>query len=643
MSWDEGIEGENVYDIITSEESPLCVIAGPGTGKTFALMRKIARMIEEGKSIPEEILLLTFTRATAQDMITELGKLDVDGTEKVNAKTLHSFCFSTLNSAGIFETTGRNPRTLLDFEKRFLIEDLKNMGLGSLPDIKKDIKAFEAAWAKLQHEEPGWPNNEHDKIFSNKLESWLIFHDAMLMEELIPQTLKYLRDNPACAVIGKYKNIFVDEYQDLNKAEQKLVELLAPNSNVMVIGDEDQSIYESFRYANPEGILEYAENVSENSFMMYECRRCPENVVKMANSLIGNNELRIEKKLETLKENGLVCAVQWEDIESEINGISQFVSKKIEEGFNPGKILILCPNRQIGYRIRDKIRSYEIDAHSFFNEELLDGDPTDLEKSKVQKSFSILALLANPEDQVALRCCLGFGSSSLLSKAYLKILEFSIENDTSIFECLEKLLNDEIKISHTYYLKNPFSELKQTLSELKDKNGFELVDELFPEHEEWASTFRILLNDIKIDTPPSDIYEELKAIAAQPVPDYVDYVRIMSLHKSKGLTAELVVICGCIDGLIPFRNNNLQRKALKRHEEEQRRLFYVGITRTTDTLILSSVYKVPTNLAYKMGIKIRRYYGRYNAITITSPFIHELGPELPPRLRGSEFQSRYLK
>lgn len=642
MSWDEGIEGENVYNIIKSEDNPLCIIAGPGTGKTFALMRKIARMIEENNSKPENILLLTFTRATAQDMIKELGKLDVEGTEKINAKTLHSFCFSTLNSVGIFETTGRNPRTLLEFEKRFMLEDLKNMGLGSINDLKKNIKAFEASWAKLQHEEPGWPKNSHDKLFNRKLEHWLSFHEAMLMEELIPQTLNYLRDNPACSVIGKYENIFVDEYQDLNKAEQRLVELLAPNSNVMVIGDEDQSIYESFRYANPEGILEYAKNISEIQFSMDECRRCPINVVEMANYLIENNDLRTEKRLVPLKDNGFVCSVQWDSLESEINGISAFISKRIEEGINPGNVLILCPNRQIGYAIRDKLHYNGIDAQSFFNEELLEGDPTDLEKSKAQKSFTILTLLANPEDRVALRCYLGLGSKSLLSKAYLKILNFSQDNNISPFEALENILKDEIKINHTHYLKNPFLELKHTLSELKDKKGFELINELFPDDEEWANTFRIVLNDIKSDATASDIYQELKTITTQQeIPNNVDYVRIMSLHKSKGLTAELVIICGCVDGLIPYRNDKLQGNALKRHEEEQRRLFYVGITRTTDTLILSSVYKVPKGLAYKMGIKIQRHE-KENAFTITSPFIHELGPELKKRMRGIDFVNNYL-
>ena len=121
------------------------------------------------------------------------------------------------------------------------------------------------------------------------------------------------------------------------------------------------------------------------------------------------------------------------------------------------------------------------------------------------------------------------------------------------------------------------------------------------------------------------------------MPTDVDYVRIMSLHKSKGLTADLVIITSCVDGLIPFRAKDLEGELKKRQWEEQRRLFYVGLTRTTDTLIISTFSQCPSELAHKFmpNLRLRRRGG--NVRTITSPFISELGSEAPRMIKGVDW------
>lgn len=637
IAWNEGIKGEKTLKIIKTDKNPLCIIAGPGTGKTFALMRRTARLLQEESITPSKILVVTFTRATAQDLVEELSKLNVKGTDKIRATTLHSFCFSTLMKRGVLNITDRYPRTLLNFEKRFLLEDLKELGLGKINDLKKDIKAFEAAWARLQHEEPGWPENSKDKILSRELEGWLLYHKAMLLEELIPLTLNYLKNNPACTERKMFQHIFVDEYQDLNKAEQTLVELLASNASIMVIGDEDQSIYESFRYAHPEGIINYGDDHPENRFFIEECRRCPTKVVELANTLINYNKLRKEKILEPVEDNiaGEVQVVQWENMEDETIGISKFVKEKINNGIDPGRILVLCPYRQLGYNIRDELNDNNINAHSFFNEELLEGSPIDDEKSIEEQIFTILTLLAYPEDMVALRCFLGFGSSTLLAKSYKRLINHCKENNITPKEALEKMIDDGIIIPYTKPLMERYKKLKKILAKLNGLNGVDLVNTLFPK-EDWAEPFRTLLIDIDDDETPIDIYNMLKNNITQPeMPSDVDYVRVMSLYKSKGLTADLVVICGCIDGFIPYRTIEDSIEESQRYIEEQRRLFYVGITRTTNILLISSFLKLPAPLVYKMGIKYKRFL-RGKAETISSPFIHELGPKLPNSILGEE-------
>ena len=271
--------------IAETNHSPLRVLAGPGTGKTFALIRRVMRLLEEGIN-PSRLLVCTFTRTAARDLQDELGRLGVTGADKVRAGTVHSFCFSLLSRAEVLESTGRVPRPLLKFEERFLLEDLRGTNNEGIRDLSKRLIAFTAAWARLQSETPGWPQDQQDQIFLHRLEAWLIFHEAMLIGELVLESLRFLRDNPASPYRPQFAHILVDEYQDLNRSEQVLLDELAARGHLTIVGDEDQSIY-AFKHAHPEGIAQFHEShPGTHDENLEECRRCPRLVVSMANALI---------------------------------------------------------------------------------------------------------------------------------------------------------------------------------------------------------------------------------------------------------------------------------------------------------------------------------------------------------------------
>ncbi len=253
MPWRQGLEGPALV-IAEADELPICVQAGPGTGKTFALMRRVARMLYE-QTDPRRILVCTFTRTAATDLRQKLDELGVDGAERINAKTLHSFCFSVLARENVFTLTGRIPRPLLKYEETFLVADLADR-FGGLTECRTRLQAFSAAWARLQTDEPGWPSDEIDRAFQNELRAWLRFHKAMLLGELVPETLRYLRNNPTAPELTAYDYVLVDEYQDLNKAEQELLDRIGSGNRMIVIGDHNQSIY-SFKHAHPDGILDF--------------------------------------------------------------------------------------------------------------------------------------------------------------------------------------------------------------------------------------------------------------------------------------------------------------------------------------------------------------------------------------------------
>lgn len=642
MSWNEGLNGP-ALDIASCNESPLRVLAGPGTGKTFALKRRVARLLEENV-MPGQILVVTFTRMAARDLEREITALNSPGVEQVYKGTLHSLCLSILKDANVIRIMGRHSRMLMDFETRFLLEDLKdNTNTGHGEDYnhrRKRLQAFEAAWAREQDQEPGWPQNDEDRHFQGVLNEWLLFHRAMLVGELIPLTMRYLRDNPACSELQTYQHVLVDEYQDLNRAEQHLLELLSTNASLTVVGDEDQSIYESFRYAHPEGISEFDQrHENTRDIPLSVCRRCPTTVVSMANELISNNLRRIQHPLYPFDENpsGAVHLIQWNDMEAEIEGLAEYIYQKVSSGeFDPGKTLVLCPRKQFGFLIRDALRRRECSAHSFFQEELLEGNPKEIGESLAQQALTLLTLLAYPDDAVALRCWLGFGSPSLRANEYNRIREYCAENGFSVWQALELAERGELPIRRLGNVIERFRLLKESLERLRDRNPNEVAVILFPAGEAWADAFRQILETTNNSFESfGTLFNLLKTNITQPeMPSNVDYVRIMSLHKAKGLNADHVIILGCVEGILPKRaDENLPFEDQRRYLEEQRRLFYVAITRAKKTLVLSNVLRLPRTLAYRMGADIVGGDGNF-AETTASSFIAELGPNAPRSING---------
>lgn len=641
MAWDDGLEG-TALEIARNNERILRVIAGPGTGKTFSLMHRLARRLEEGIN-PSEILLVTFTRVAAQDLAKAIDELEVEGAENVEKGTLHAFCNSILNLNQVNQLTNRIPRMLLEFEKKFLLLDLPAEEFGILVEREERLKAFEAAWARRQDEDPGWPSSQIDQQFNTALINWLIFHRAMLIGELIPRTLRFLRDNPQNELLQRYSHIFIDEYQDLNRAEQSLLDLLGENASITVIGDEDQSIYETLKYAHPEGISQFHQT-HENTYdiPIEECRRCPTRIVTIANALIQNNTNRNNRSLTHREGNsgGEIRIVQWPTLDDELNGVVNYVTRKIhDEVFASGEVLILSPRRHVGYLIRDGLRERGIEAHSFFKEPLLDVNPKVGDKCQPLEAFSVLLLLENPEDAVALRCWLGYGSSSLRANGYQRLRTFSADHEITLLEALNSAINDQVSIPYISAILNRYRLLIQKLELLGELDDKGKIDHLFPEGVSWAEPFRDLMEE-RIDNEEfsiSKVITIIKQHSTQPeTPMDADYVRIMSLQKSKGLSAEHVVVTNCIQGLIPsFKPGDPE--SMQRELEEQRRLFYVAITRTKRTLLLTNSSTLSYNLAKKMGAQLGRNVGENLVQTITSEFISDLGPNAPEIIRGQDW------
>ena len=465
MSWDDGLIGP-ALQVAGNRNSPLRIVAGPGTGKTFALMRRATRLVEEGAD-PRRTLVCTFTRTAADDLSREISRLRVRGATNIVAGTLHAFCFRFLAGEDVFSDTGRFPRPLLDYETRFMLEDLKQQGLGGIRACRKRLDAFNAAWARLQSEEPGWPQGANDIRFHRILTDWLVFHRCMLVGELIPEAYHYLRNNPNCPERTAFDHVLVDEYQDLNKAEQKILDLLADNGTLTVIGDEDQSIY-SFKHAHPEGISEFSQ-YHNNTYdeTLLECRRCPQLVVNIANDLISHNLSRSPRTLTCLDGNpqGEVHIVQWNSLQEEAEGIAQFVKDRVNSGqVDPGKVLILAPRRQLGYAVRDALNNLGTSSHSFFKEEVFELDLERVKALYIMRGYSdvkidpqldynpdqkkmYITLLTDEGEQYKVGTIRILGNHLFTKEDILKVLKMKEED---IFNQLS-LEEDSASISSLYF------------------------------------------------------------------------------------------------------------------------------------------------------------------------------------------------
>lgn len=657
MSWNTDlIEGTPAYEFAACPSRVLRTVAGPGSGKSFALKRRVARLLEEGCN-PERILAVTFTRTAASDLRAEINSLNLEGAGRVNACTLHSLCFKILASREILTETGRVPRPILPHELKPLLYDLDSDQFGTYNDKDRRLKAFEAAWARMQHEEVGYALNEVDQNFERELRNWLILHKAMLLGEIIPETLCYLRDNPLCSELSLFDHVLVDEYQDLNKVEQELIKLISGNGSLTIIGDDDQSIY-SFKHAHPEGIRAFPSIFNEcRTIEFAECRRCPTSVVNMASSLISNNSNRTLGPLLPYGGNdaGDVKVLQWRNLDDEVSGIGRIVEYFLEnDPIEPQDVLILTPRRRIGFRLRNELVARGVNVKSYFREQALDSENS-------RKIFSLLNLFALPNDKVAFRFLIGQNSNNFRTTTYIKLMEMANEQECSVRELLDKAILGECNLGRLSRILVTYREVLSQIEDMRDSlntSAQQLIDSIAPagniELEDLRGALEVALGMVGPIDENTDKGEWLirffnetrDAISMPDVPENVDHVRIMSLHASKGLSAKLVLISGCIEGLIPGGREFESDQESLRYLEEQRRLFYVAMTRCKNEagryigrLFFNSFVVVGGTDALQMGIPA--HAGQTRQVR-ASRFLRELGNTRPNPIVGESYLESLL-
>jgi DNA helicase-2/ATP-dependent DNA helicase PcrA len=428
----------------------------------------------------------------------------------------------------------------------------------------------------------------------------------------------------------------VDEYQDLNKAEQEVATQLATSGHLIIVGDDDQSIY-TFKNAHRLGIIEFpASHPGTNDHTMDECQRCPRLVVSLANALIARNKTRPAppRSLKPIATNGdgVAEVFHFSEHAEELAYLAKRIRKFLDDGLPPGQIIVLCQSREYIRGLYEALRGDGSPSKFCYQESQFDEEGA-------KEKMALLSLVGDREDRVALRYLVGLGSGDWRTKQWATVRAASETEGKAPWAVLEEMRTGARPSTGVKQVVDRFCDIVTQVTSLGVLKGDDLLNAWIPAGSKCAELRRLAEGVISGDAncDAKQLAEKVRELVTEPeIPDVVPDVRIMSLHKSKGLSANVVIIAGCVEGVIPRQgDDDVAYAEYAEAIEEDRRLFFVGLTRVKAALadgrpghlIISASQKIPLAIAMK-GVAIAKKRSA-TAWTISSRFLGELGPESP--------------
>ena len=619
----------SVYDTLNDKqkeavfhtEGPLLVLAGAGSGKTRVLTHRIAYLMEEKKVKPWNILAITFTNKAAGEMRERVDKLVGDAAGKVWVSTFHSACVRIL----------RRDIGWIGFDTNFAIydtEDQKSLMKSVCKQLQVDTKlykeralmsAISAAKDELVSPQEfalraqgNFRQETVARVYA-EYQRQLKSSNALDFDDLIMKTVELFQANSD--ILNEYQErfryIMVDEYQDTNTAQFKLVSLLAAKyRNLCVVGDDDQSIYK-FRGANIQNILGFEKTFPDATVIKLEQNyRSTQNILNAANTVIAHNKGRKEKKLWTANGEGDKVRVR------------SFMSAYDEAEIIVGEIAAKVRNQDAQYG--DFAVLYRTNAQSRIFEEkfLMTNIPYKIiggvnfyARKEIKDLLAYLKTIDNARDDIAVRRILNVPKRGIGATTINRVQEYASTRECSFYDALRAVdlipnigrgqAKLESFVAMIEHFKNDTEDMSvlELLEEVIKETGY--IDALIHECESEEATSRIenideLRNKIAAyeescalqnEAPTLGGFLEDVALVADidSLDESTDYVVLMTLHSAKGLEFPHVYLAGMEDGLFPsYMTITADDPA---ELEEERRLCYVGITRAEKDLTLTCARK----------------------------------------------------
>ncbi len=601
---------------VKATEGPLLIMAGAGSGKTRVLTHRIAYLVVEKEVYPSKILAITFTNKAAREMRDRVDGLLGNGTgDRMWVSTFHSMCVRILRrdidrlgyskSFSILDTAEQ-----LTVIKRILKDqnidpkkyDPRSM-LNAISSAKNECIDAETFTSQANQFNPFEKTAaEVYTAYTNRLRK----NQSLDFDDLIMTTLTLFKRVPDVLEFyqNKFHYIHVDEYQDTNKAQYELVQLLAKKfNNLCVVGDSDQSIYR-WRGADIQNIMSFEKDYPNAQVIMLEQNyRSTKHILKAANDVILNNTGRYPKELRTDNRSGELINVYKAFNEQQE---SQFVVKTIQE-------LMQKDNRSLD----DFAVLYRTNAQSRVMEEVLVksnisytivGGTKFYDRKEIKDLLSYLRLIANNEDDLALSRIINEPKRNIGATSFERMAKFALEQDRSIFDALREVdfmglparaANEAAKF---HQMMEGFSNMQEFLSvtelveQVLDKSGYRtmLRTEKTIESESRLENIEEFLSVTKAFEERSEdktLVSFLTDLALISDLDKLDNdedvskgkVVLMTMHAAKGLEFPVVFIIGMEENVFPHSRSIGDNDEM----EEERRLAYVGITRAEERLYLT--------------------------------------------------------
>lgn len=598
-------------EAVFTTEGPLLVLAGAGSGKTRALTHRVAYLIEEKGVKPWNILAITFTNKAAGEMRDRVNSLVEYGADSVWVSTFHSLCVRILRRfiENIGYTTdfsiydSDDTKTLMkqifkDLEVNTKV--LKERGvLGVISSAKNEMISPEEFMLSAK--------TEGDSRLKRIAELYIEYqkrlkkNNALDFDDLLVKTVELFQSKQEVLEYyqDRFRYIMVDEYQDTNTVQFKLVSLLAAKyRNICVVGDDDQSIYR-FRGANIRNILSFEETFPGAKVIKLEQNyRSTKMILDSANEVIRNNTGRKDKTLWT--ENEVGERPVFREFPSSFEEAEWIVRDIVKKG-GPWK------DYAILYRTNAQSRIFEEKCIAYNLPYRLVGGVNFYQRKEIKDVLCYLKAIANGRDDLAVQRIINVPKRGIGAMSVARVNMFAMENDMSFYEALERVqavpgigkaalkigvFTDQI--SEFRKMLKEETPIKDVIEAILDKTGYrdELKEEGEVEAESRMENIEELINKAvsyweSAEEPSLSAFLEEVALVADidSMDESEDRIILMTLHSAKGLEFPYVYLAGMEDGLFPSMMSLMEGpEAL----EEERRLCYVGITRAEKRLTLTA-------------------------------------------------------
>lgn len=639
----------SIYDTLNEQqkqgvfttEGPVLILAGAGSGKTRVLTHRIAYLIEEAGVNPWNILAITFTNKAAAEMRERVDSVVSMGAEHVWVSTFHSMCVRILRR--YIDRIGYDTNFTIydtDDQKNVIKEVIKKLNIDSKTFKERAVmSAISAAKDNLQtpeemREEAGGDYNLSTiaRIYGEYQRTMKV-NNALDFDDLIVKTVElFMLDDEVLEYYqNRFRYIMVDEYQDTNTAQFRLVSILAKKyRNLCVVGDDDQSIYK-FRGANIHNILNF-----ENSFPGAEVIRLEQNyrstqrILDAANNVIAHNVGRKKKTLWTDNGEGeKISFTTYDDAYAEGYGVTKAISDKVRDGWNYNDFAVLYRTNAQSRALEEKLIASNVPYRIY-------GGVNFYQRKEIKDILAYLKTIDNGRDGQAVKRIINVPKRGIGAATITKVQDYADEHGISFFDALMQADSiptlgrsaAKLKPFITYICslkaKAQHLSIQELVEDMLEEIHYHdyLVDSESPDEaaareeniDELISKIVSYEEECEDEKPTlSGFLEEVALIAdIDSLDEGSNHVMLMTIHSAKGLEFPIVFITGMEDGLFPSYMSIVGDDYDEL--EEERRLCYVGITRAKKELHLSSA-----------RVRLVRGETQYNKI---SRFIKEIPEEL---------------